>query len=195
VLPRDNLQSTFSGRLAFARDGYTLTGGASWSERSRWSDWGLPGNTDYNPDQRSFEHWDLSAAKNWYLPRFQKFSVEVDTVGGSDLDRFSKYQFGFFGDTRVHGYKTDAVRASSGDLGHVTYGFDFGDVFRVDAVVDMAIANDRETDLHNTFLAGTGLAGTVMGPWSTIINFDVGTPIVGPTSGIVLYLVALKLFK
>jgi hypothetical protein len=195
VLPPDNLLHSFSGRFTFARQGFTVAADGSWSQRSRWGFWGLPGNTEFNPNQRSFEHWDISATKNWYLPKFQKISAEVDQVGGSDLDRFSKYQFGFFGDTRIHGFKTDAVRATSATLSHVTYGFDFGSAFRLDAVVDAAIANDRESGLHDAFLAGTGLVGTVVGPWETILNLDVGTPLSGPTHGIVLYLVALKLFR
>jgi len=34
-----------------------------------------------------------------------------------------------------------------------------------------------------------------MGPWETLVQVDVGTPVAGPDSGIVAYLVFLKLFK
>jgi hypothetical protein len=34
-----------------------------------------------------------------------------------------------------------------------------------------------------------------MGPWQTVVNLDVGTPVAGPDSGFVLYVVFLKLFK
>ena len=34
-----------------------------------------------------------------------------------------------------------------------------------------------------------------MGPWETIINLDIGTPIAGPDDGIVAYIVFLKLFN
>ncbi len=43
--------------------------------------------------------------------------------------------------------------------------------------------------------AASGLAGTFIGPWQTVVNLDVGTPVAGPDSGFVLYVVFLKLFK
>ena len=195
VLPRDNFLSSLGGGFSFAREGYTFTAGGSWSTRSRWSLWGLPGNTEFNPNQRSFERWNTAFAKNWYFSHFQKLSAEVDYVNGSHLDRFSSYQFGFFGETRIHGFKTDSVRAERAELSHVSYGIEIGSLFRIDGVFDAALGTDREAGMVNRFLAGTGVVGTVVGPWETVINLDVGVPVAGPTSGIVLYLVALKLFK
>jgi len=194
VLPSDNLLQSVGGNLSFARAGYTLAGHYSYSMRSSWHAWGLPGNPDFSPDDRDFTRYNVTASKNWYLPFFQKIGVEVDYLAGDHLDRFSKYEFGFFGGTRIQGYRSNAVRASSGYLSHLSYGFDFGDVFRLDALVDGALATDRETGLHDTLLAGTGIAGTVMGPWQTLVMIDAGVPVAGPDHGFVLYLVFLKLF-
>ncbi len=194
VLPSDNLLQSVGGNLSFARGGYTLAGHYSYNMRSSWHAWGLPGNPDFSPDDRDFTRYNLTASKNWYLPFFQKIGVEVDYLAGEHLDRFSKYEFGFFGGTRIQGYRSNAVRASSGYLTHLSYGFDFGDVFRLDALVDGALATDQETGLHNTLLAGTGIAGSVMGPWQTLVMIDAGVPVAGPDHGFVLYLVFLKLF-
>ena len=64
----------------------------------------------------------------------------------------------------------------------------------LDTLFDAALATDKETGLHDTLLAGTGVAGSLMGPWQTLITVDVGLPVAGPDHGFVLYLVFLKLF-
>jgi hypothetical protein len=195
VLPSDNLTHSFSLTTTFARSGYRLAASGSYNLRSQWDFWGPPGNPDFSPDKKDFLRWDAEASKSWYLPKFQKVGLEFDYASGSDLDRFSKYQFGFFGDTRVHGYQSNSVRATEVFAGHATYGFEIGEAFRLDGIVDAALATDRETGLDQKLLAGVGVAGTFMGPWQTIVNLDVGAPVAGPDNGFVLYLVFLKLFK
>ncbi len=195
VLPTDNLTHSFSLTTSFARSGYRLAASGSYNLRSSWDFWGLPGNPDFDKTKKDFTTWDASASKNWYLPKFQKIGLEFDYASGSDLDRFSKYQFGFFGGTRVHGYQSNSVRATEVLAGHASYGFEIGEAFRLDGIADAAIATDKETGLDHELLAGVGVAGTFMGPWQTVVNLDVGTPVAGPDSGFVLYVVFLKLFK
>jgi hypothetical protein len=195
VLPASNLTHSLEGRASYARAGYRLSAGGSWNTRSQWHFWGSPGNLDFSPSQKSFERWDASVSKNWYLPYFQKIGLEVNYVGGRNLDRFSKYQFGFFGGTKIIGFKSASVRAERAYLGHLTYGFEVGQAFRLDWVGDFALANDRQFGLKNQFLAGTGVGGSFMGPWETIVNLTTGVPVAGPVHGFVLYLVFLKLFR
>jgi hypothetical protein len=195
VLPSNNLLQSVAGNLSYTRGGYTLAGHYSYNMRSSWHLWGLPGNPDFSPADRDFTRWSLTATKNWYLPFFQKFGAEVNYFAGDHLDRFSKYEFGFFGGTRIHGYRSNAVRASEAVIGHLSYGFDFSDLFRIDTLFDAALATDKGTGLHNTLLAGTGVAGSLMGPWQTLVTLDVGLPVAGPDHGFVLYLVFLKLFR
>lgn len=195
VLPSDNLTHSVELGTSFSRAGYGLSARGSYSRRSEWSFWGLPDNPDWTEDKQDFLRWQARASKNWYLPRFQKVGVEIDYAGGSDLDRFSKYQFGFFGGTRVHGYQSNRVRAEEAWAAHLSYGFEIGEFLRLDAVGDMAWATDEATGLDNEMLAGVGLAGTFIGPWQTIVNLDVGMPVAGPDDGFVLYIVFLKLFR
>jgi hypothetical protein len=195
VLPSDNLTHSVELGASFSRSGYGLSARGSYSRRSEWDFWGLPGNPDWSEDKQDFQRWQVRASKNWYLPRFQKIGAEVDYAGGSDLDRFSKYQFGFFGGTRVHGYQSNRVRAEEALAAHLTYGFEIGEFLRLDAVGDVAWATDEDTGLDNELLAGVGLAGTFVGPWQTVVNLDVGMPVAGPDDGFVLYVVFLKLFR
>jgi len=195
VLPSDNMTHSVELSGTFSRSGYGFSIHGGMSRRSEWDPWGFPGSPDFEEPQQEFARWGARASKNWYLPRFQKIGAEIDYVSGSDLDRFSKYQFGFFGSTRVHGYQSNRVRAEEAIATHLSYGFEIGEFLRLDAVGDMAWATDEASGLDNEMLAGVGLAGSFMGPWQTLVNLDVGVPVAGPDDGFVMYLVFLKLFK
>jgi hypothetical protein len=195
VIPESGITHSFSLTTSFARSGYRIAASGSYNLRSSWDFWGLPGNPDWSKDKKDFLRWDAAVSKSWYLPKFQKVGLEFDYAGGSDLDRFSKYQFGFFGGTRVHGYQSNSARASEVFAGHASYGFEIGEAFRLEGIADAALATDEITGLKNELLAGLGLQGTFIGPWQTVVNLDVGTPVAGPDSGFVLYLVFLKLFR
>jgi hypothetical protein len=195
VVPSSNLTQSLSLSASFSRSGFGLSAAGSYNRRSKWDFWGPPGNPDWTPDKKDFLRWEARASKNWYLPRFQKVGLEVDYSGGQDLDRFSKYQFGFFGGTRVHGYQSNRVRASEVYAGHASYGFEVGESFHIEGIADAAWATDEDTGLKNELLGGVGIQGTFLGPWQTVVNLDVGTPVKGPDNGFVLYLVFLKLFR
>jgi hypothetical protein len=195
VVPGDTLTHRLGLGLQFARAGYRLNLEGTFNQRSDWDFWGLPGNREFDPEQEDYLTWGASVAKNWYLPGFKKFGLELNYAGGEDLDRFSKYQFGFFGGSRVHGYQSGKVRAEELYAAHATFGFEVGNLIRLDAVGDAAWATDEISGLDNELLAGVGVQGTFMGPWETLVSIDVGTPVAGPDSGIAVYLVFLKLFK
>jgi hypothetical protein len=195
VPPSDNQTHSVEGTFSFSRGGYGFSTHYGLSRRSQWDPWGFPDNPDYSADKKEFTRWGARLSKNWYLAHFQKVGAEVDYVSGSDLDRFNKYQFGFFGSTRVHGYQSNRVRAEEALAVHATYGFEVGELLRLDAVGDAAWATDEATGLDNELLGGVGLAGTFIGPWQTVVNLDVGVPVAGPDDGFVFYIVFLKLFR
>jgi hypothetical protein len=195
TVPSTNVTHSVELTSSFSRAGYGLRASGSYNLRSKWDFWGTPGNTEFSKDNKDFLRWDGQVSKSWYLPHFQKVGAEIDYVGGSDLDRFSKYQFGFFGENRVHGYQSGKVRAEKAVASHLTYGFEIGEFLRLDAVADAAWATDKIAGLHNELLGGVGLAGTFIGPWQTVVNLDVGVPVAGPENGFVLYVVFLKLLR
>ncbi len=142
-LPQDNLTQSLGVGVQFARSGYRLNLRGAWHRRSQWEFWGLPGNEEFDPSQKDYLTWEVSASKNWYFSGFRKLGLEIDWADGQDLDRFSKYQFGFFGGNRVHGYQIGKVRAEEALAAHLTYGFELGNLLRLDAVGDAAWATDR----------------------------------------------------
>ncbi len=194
-LPSNNIAQRIELSGRYARSGYRLDLGGSYHRRSKWEPWGFADNSDYDPDKKDYLRWEASLAKTWNLPKFTRFSAQVNYLSGSDLDRFSKYEFGFFGATRVHGYQSNRVRATDVSAAHVSYGFALGDLFRLDVLGDAAWATDKDTGLDNELLAGAGIAGTFIGPWKTIVSMDLGVPVAGPDDGFVVYVVFLKLFK
>jgi hypothetical protein len=195
VVPSDHILHAFDLRASYNRSGYGFSLTGSYNLRSEWNFWGLPNNPEWDEDKKDFLRWEARASKNWYLPSFQKVGIELDYASGSDLDRFNKYQFGFFGGTRVHGYQSNRVRATEVFAGHLSYGFEIGELLRLEAVGDVALATDEDSGLDQELLGGLGLQGSFMGPWQTLINLDLGVPVAGPDDGFVLYLVFLKLFR
>ena len=194
VVPQDHVLHSFELDARYSRAGYRISLTGSLNKRSSWDLWGMPGAA-FDPESEEFLRYDARLAKSWHLPRFQRLGMELDWVGGEDLDRFSKYQFGFFGATRVHGYSSNRVRAEEATLAHLSYGVGVGELLRLDLVGDAAWATDEESGLDSELLAGVGLAGSFMGPWQTVVQLDVGVPVAGPDDGFVAYLVFLKLFR
>ncbi len=198
VVPESTFTHSLATALAYSRSGYRLELSGGFHQRTKWDFWGLPeaaANGDFDPEAKDYLTWQVSASKNWYLANFRKIGLSLEYLGGSDLDRFSKYQFGFFGGTRVHGYQIGKVRAEEAYAAHASYGFELGQLLRLDAVVDAAWATDKASGLDNELLSGVGVTGTFMGPWETLINLDIGTPVAGPDDGLVAYIVFLKLFN
>ncbi len=195
VAPSDNLNHTFSLAARYNRRGWRARLGGSHTVRDDWQPWGLPDNPGYDPAHKEYTRWAAALGKTWHLPKFLKFGTELEYLDGSDLDRFSKYDFGFFSDVTVRGYQSGKVRAEEALAAHLTFGFDVGSVFRLDLVGDAAWASDQASGLDSELLAGFGLAGTVVGPWKTVINVDVGAAVDGPDDGFTAFLAVLKLFK
>lgn len=198
VLPENHLTHQLSLFGRFSRAGFQLDLGGSYNRRSDWQPWGLPGSPGFVADAEPFEdylRWSVSASKNWYFPKFRKVGLELNYVDGQDLDRFSKYGFGRFGDTRVHGFQSDKVRAESAYLLHASYGFELNEFLRLDGIVDVASATDEASGLEDELLVGLGVQGTLVGPWQTLVNVDLGVPVEGPDDGFTAWVVFLKLVE
>lgn len=194
IIPSDHLTQRFGLTGRYNRGGYRIVVGGDFNTRSSWDPWGFAANPDFDPDKKEYLRWRAALGKTWFLPKFRKLSAELEYVDGTDLDRFSKYQFGFFSDVRVHGYQSDRVRAERALASHLSYGVNFGEAFRLELVGDAALATDKLEGLDDELLAGIGLVGTVIGPWNTIVNIDVGVAVAGPDDGASFLIAFLKLF-
>ncbi|MFQ5527427.1 MAG: hypothetical protein ACE5GX_14325 [Thermoanaerobaculia bacterium] len=194
VMPSNHLNHEFRLTAKYNRKGYRFRVGGSRHRRGDWDFWGLPGNTEFEPDDDTYTTWNVALGKTWHLPKFLKFGAELEYLDGSNLDRFSKFDFGTFSDVRVRGYQTGKVRAEEALAAHFNYGWNVGGAFRLEALADAAWATEKISGLDRELLAGVGVAGTLVGPWSTLINVDLGVAVDGPDDGITATIAVLKLF-
>ncbi|MEM7354695.1 MAG: hypothetical protein AAF657_28055, partial [Acidobacteriota bacterium] len=194
ILPTDTLTHTFQTELQYKRGGYQFELQGSYSSRSDWDFYGLPGNTEFSPDQEDFVRWQATFAKTWWFSKFRNVGIALEHLNGSDLDRFSRYDFGIFGDSSVAGYQSGLVRADEANGFHIQTGVNAGGVFRVELEGDAVWVTNEETGLDNELLAGIGLEGTFT-RWGVITNFEIGYALDGPGEGDVsARIVFLKLF-
>ncbi|MEM9292702.1 MAG: hypothetical protein AAGD01_13560 [Acidobacteriota bacterium] len=197
IVPEDHFVQSFAVEARYNRSGYRLLAEWERSKRGDWARWGLPGTPDFDnfdPDTEEFTTWGASIGKTWWLNNFRKVGIQLEYLDGENLDRFSKYEFGYFSDSRVRGYQSDKIRAESAYAAHLTYGFEVGELLRLEAVGDAAWATDEATGLEDEFLAGVGVVGNFVGPWDTLVNLDVGVAVAGPDDGVSVFVAFLKLF-
>lgn len=194
VVPESTLTHSLGLDLIYSRAGYRLNAGVAAFERSDWGPWGLPGSNDYDPAQSDYMQWRIGLSKSWWVSGYTKIGLRLEHLGGEDLDRFSKFGFDTFGDSSVAGYQRGLVTAEEVNAVHLSYGFNLAELLRLEIRGDAAWASDEATGLDNELLAGMSLNGTVMGPWQTLVNFDIGVPVEGPAEDFTVRLVFLKLF-
>jgi hypothetical protein len=189
VLPVDTwiLSGTLGGE--FRRRAWTISLEGSWSQRSSHEPWGLPdpvpdpsvcppppgGGTsvDFFEGGRNYLRYGGSVGKEFYLPLGQVVRAEVEALGGHDLDRFSKYAFGFFS-SRLRGFSGAGVHFTDGVLGRVIYDFNLGEVVRFEAGIDHAEVKDRQLGEGFRSHTGIGLGGQFVGPWGLLIQLQWG---------------------
>jgi hypothetical protein len=192
--PSDTLTHSVGVELSYTRNGWAAVLAGSAARRDDWAPWGFAGGPGYDPAHRDYETWRASITKSWWLNGFTRFGLQLEHLDGNDLDRFSAYDFSFFSGSRVAGYPSGLVTAASADGLHATYGFNLGDVLRLEGNADIVWATDDRTGLDRERLAGVGVSGSLIGPWQTIVTFDVGLAVDGPADSVAVSVVFLKLF-
>ena len=197
VVPSDTFTVTPGIELRYARRGYTLSGSYDYNMRSTWEPWGDPAGI--NPaeisDQKNYTRFGASIGKSFFLPKFQRIGIDVNYVDGKNLDRFSKYELGFFGAHRVHGIQSGTVHAEKAIIGHISYGFVFSEQFRLETFYDHALVDDTDSGYRREPFQGLGLAGQTIGPFGTLLRLDIGKTIGrNAQEGFVANVVFLKLF-
>lgn len=174
VTPTDHVEAGASAVAEWNRRGWSLTGSATWTRRSRWEPWGLPGNEDYDPARQSYTTWGLTAFKEWYLPKFQKIRAEANFLDGTSLDRFSAYNISYFGRQRLAGFSGTGVRFDRGYFLRTGYSFNLLSAVRFDATVETARVLDRRSGSGYQDFTGLGLAGNFLGPGKTVFQIEYG---------------------
>ncbi|HEX6095363.1 MAG TPA: hypothetical protein VF432_03480 [Thermoanaerobaculia bacterium] len=193
VVPSDTFTLSPSVSFTYARHGYTLSSFYDYNSRTEWEPWG--NLAEYDPDQKTYVRYGGSIGKSFFLPKFQRIGVDLNYLAGQRLDRFSKYELGFFGSQRVHGIQSGSVRAEKAIIGHLSYGFVFSQQFRLEAFYDHALIDDTSAGFAREPFQGLGIAGQTVGPYGTLVRLDIGKSIGrNAQDGFVANVVFLKLF-
>jgi len=146
----------------------TLTLNGAWFARARWKAWG---GSSTSP---TYAKYQAGVSRDFYVGAFQKIHLNGSWFGGHDLDRFAKYQFGMFDDTRIHGVPASGVRFSEVALARGAYSLNVFEIYRLDLFVEHAWGRSGGSDAAWEPLPGVGAAVNFRAPRNTILRADVG---------------------
>jgi len=193
AVPSDTLVLAPTLSLRYDRRGYSFSTFYDYGYRTAWEPWGRPG--DYSSEHKQFSRFGASFGKSFFLPNFQRVSTEINYLDSLNLDRFSKYELGFFGAQRIRGIESGSVRAEKAVLGHLSYGFVFSQQFRLEGFYDIGLLDDDAAGMNQERFQGVGIGGQTIGPYGTLVRFDLGKTIgENEQDGFVGSIVFLKLF-
>jgi hypothetical protein len=178
VVPSTTTTNGLGGAYEYRRAGYSLVVNGAWYARSSWKAWGLfdptqPGG-GLNAPERTYTRYSANLSRDFYLNPLQKLHLNGGYFGGDHLDRFSRYQFGLFDDTRIHGVPASGVRFDDLAMARGSYTFDLLQLYRLDLFLEQAWGRDLTVGRTWQPLTGVGFAVNVRAPYNTILRADVG---------------------
>ncbi|HEY3202994.1 MAG TPA: hypothetical protein VGL03_04970 [Thermoanaerobaculia bacterium] len=196
VTPVDTFTNGAELRLNWNEAGYNAAGKVSYHSRRKWEPWGDPATSGYDPRQKDYWKYSLELTKGFYFPGFRKLLAKVSYLDGSDLDRFSQWDFGPLGGNPIRGFPGGSVRADRAVLANLSYGLNIENVVRFEVFYDQALVTNKLSGYDKTYFSGAGISTAFNGPWdNTRIRGEVGIPVVRHgVSGFTISAQLLKLF-
>jgi len=198
-VPSSTVTQGIGGAWDYRRGGYSLLVNGTWFGRTTWKPWGLrqPGETRATTTSpQTYEKYQASLSRDFYFNPFQKIHLNGSWFSGHDLDRFARYQFGLFDDTRIHGVPASGVRFGELAMVRGSYSLNIFEQYRLDLFLDRAWGRDDPGHGSWDPISGFGLAVNVRAPWNTILRADFGKSILparyGPLGSTTLQILLLK---
>ena len=198
-VPSSTLTQGMGGAWEYRRGGYSLLLNGARFKRASWQPWGLhpagePVAATTSPD--TYDKYQASLSRDFYVNVFQKLHLNGSWFSGRDLDRFSKYQFGLFDDTRIHGVPASGVRYGELAMVRGSYSLNIFEQYRFDLYLDRAWGRDEPGHGLWDPITGFGVAINVRAPHNTILRADVGKSMLpdrfGPLGSTVFQILLLK---
>jgi hypothetical protein len=173
-VPASTITNGFGSSWEYRRGGYSAVVSGTWFARTGWRDWGLANELTRELSNSSYLKYTASLSRDFYLNVFQKVHLNAAWFGGRNLDRFGKYQFGLFDDTRIHGVPASGVRFGEIAMARGSYSLNIFEQYRVDLFLEQAWGRDRAFDDLWQPITGMGAAVNLRAPWNTILRADIG---------------------
>jgi len=170
IPPRDGV--THSARLTAQYDvrKTSLVLWHGWDWRQSWREWGADGGGE---TPKEYQTYGGALSRDFFPFRFAKIHVEGAGIAGQDLDRFSKFQFGFLGNY-LHGYGTGILRADRALTLKTSFGIGIAEIVRAELYFDQGWLQNVDAGRDFNYFPGIGVGGGFQGPWEMLVNFDYG---------------------
>jgi hypothetical protein len=196
ITPVDTITTGVDLKLIANVAGFNATVSGSYFNRNKWELWGDPNDLEYKPSQKDYFRWEASISKDQYFSGFRKLHFKLGYLDGTDLDRFSKYEFGSFSSHPMHGFQSGSLRTQTAWVANLSYGINIEDIIRFEGFYDQAVLTDKISGFHDTYFSGAGLLASLNGPWkNSLFRAELGVPVVRHgVTGFVVNLLVLKLF-
>jgi hypothetical protein len=176
-VPSSTVTQGIGGGWEYRRGGYSLLLNGTWFGRAAWRPWGFrqPGEPAASmTSPRTYAKYQAGLSRDFYLSPVQKVHLNGAWFGGRDLDRFAKYQFGLFDDTRIHGVPASGVRYGELAMARGSYSINIFEQYRFDVFLDQAWGRDEPGRGAWQPLSGFGVAVNLRAPFNTIFRADLG---------------------
>jgi MucB/RseB N-terminal domain len=178
TVPSSTVTNGLGASWEYRRGGYSLLWSGARFRRATWRAWGPPSDPDAPladwAGPRTYGKYSASLSRDFFFNVFHKIHLNAAWFGGSDLDRFSKYQFGLFDDTRIHGVPSSGVRFGDLAMARSSYSLNVFAQYRLDLFLERAWGRDRSIDASWQPITGLGVAVNLRSPKSTILRADFG---------------------
>jgi hypothetical protein len=176
-VPSSTVTQGLGGAWDYRRGGFVVQMNGTWFGRAAWRPWGQRHADDpvaTATTSRTYEKYQVNVSRDFYLSAFQKLHLNTAWFGGRRLDRFAKYQFGLFDDTRIHGVPASGVRFGELRMVRGSYSLNIFEQYRLDLFLDQGWGRDDSGRGPFDPISGFGIAVNVRAPWNTILRADFG---------------------
>jgi hypothetical protein len=172
VVPPSTITNGVGGAYEYRRAGYSANIGAMWYQRAGWRDWGPAAALEHRGTR--YAKYSASLSKDIFFHVFHKVHLNAAYFGGSSLDRFTRYQFGLFDETRMHGVPSSGVRFGELVMARGSYSFNLLEQYRLDLFLERAVGRQDAGSGRREHVTGVGTAFTLRAPWRTMLRADIG---------------------
>lgn len=169
VVPSSTVTNGIGGAWEYRRGGSNVVSNAAWFRRASWKPWGQGMVTS-----PTFVKYSAAFSRDFYLDVFQKLHINASWFSSRDTDRFSKYQFGMFEDTRIHGVPSSGVRYGELAMARTAYSINIFEQYRLDLFLEHAWGREDAGRGVWDGIPAIGVAVNVRAPWDTMLRVDAG---------------------